>query len=185
MQQVADTDKTYSLEEYIKLDETGMLRHEFYYGKLFAMPGEKDINNEIALRLVFLLMQFLSERGYQIYAHDIKVKIEGENKYYYPDVFITKEAKTVANKYFKNEPELIVEVVSESSQVNDYVDKYIDYTKIPSLLYYMIVEPETLLITCYSKSEQGEWQTLKFTRLEETINLEHFDISFNLKQVYE
>ena len=86
------------------------------------MPGEQDLNNEIALRFAFLLMQFLVKRGYQIYAHDVKVKIFGESKYYYPNVFVTKELKNENNKYIKNEPELIVEVVSESSQVNDYVD---------------------------------------------------------------
>ena len=51
------------------------------------------------------------------------MKAFGEEKYFYPDVFITKEKKTTANKYIKSEPVLIIEVVSPSLQVNDYVDK--------------------------------------------------------------
>ena len=130
-------------------------------------------------------MQFLSSKGYQIYAHDIKVKIFGENKYYYPDLFITRESKTEHNRYVKNEPVFIAEVVSESSQVNDYVDKYIDYTKIPSLDYYLIIEPETVLITCYTKTLNGEWHTTKHTKSEDIIHLEKLEASFSLKQVYE
>ncbi len=84
-----------------------------------------------------------------MYINDVKVKAFGEEKYYYPDVFITKEPKTIDNRYIKSEPVLIIEVVSPSSQVNDYLDKYIAYTKIPSLQYYLIVEPDTTLINCY------------------------------------
>ncbi len=181
---VGSKNKIYTVEEYIQHEWEAQVRSEFINGQLFEIPGEKDINNNIALKMAFLFMQFLSERGYQIYAHDIKVKIFGENKYYYPDVFITKEIKTESNKYIKSEPVLIAEVVSETTQVNDYVDKYIDYTKIPSLHYYIIVEPETALITCYRRGINPEWITSKYTRMEDIIRLDELDISFQLKQVY-
>jgi len=178
------SDKIYTVDEYIRHEWTAPARSEFINGQLFEMPGEKDINNKIALKIAFLFMQFLEERGYEVFAHDVKVKIYGENKYYYPDVFVTKEPATEKNQYIKSEPVLIVEVVSETSQVTDYVDKYIDYTKIPSLHYYMIVEPETTLITCYTKGENGEWLTTKYTKPEDDIKLESLDVSFQLRQVY-
>ena len=184
MRQVT-SDRIYSVEEYIQHEWSAAVRSEFINGQLFEMPGEQDLNNEIALRFAFLLMQFLVKRGYQIYAHDVKVKIFGESKYYYPNVFVTKELKNENNKYIKNEPELIVEVVSESSQVNDYVDKFIDYTKIPSLLYYLIIEPETLLLTVYAKSDNGGWQAIKCTKPNDIVNLEKLEVSFTLQQVYQ
>ncbi len=184
MRQVT-SDRIYSVEEYIQHEWSAPARSEFINGQLFEMPGEQDLNNEIAGNLYVLLTLLLRHLDYSIYSHDIKVKIFEENKYYYPDLFITKEEKTDANRYIKFEPLLIVEVVSESSQVNDYVDKYIDYTKIPSLFYYMIVEPESSLITCYSKSAQGNWQTIKYTRQDDIISLEKLEVSFTLKQVYQ
>jgi Uma2 family endonuclease len=184
MRQVT-SDRIYSVEEYIQHEWTAPVRSEFINGQLFEMPGEKDINNEIAGNLYVLLSLLLRHLGYSIYSHDIKVKIFEENKYYYPDLFITKEEKTDANRYIKSEPVLIVEVVSESSQVSDYVDKYIDYTKIPSLLYYIIVEPESSLITCYGKSEQSNWQTIKYTRQDDLISLEKLEVTFTLKEVYQ
>ena len=184
MRQVT-SDRIYSVEEYIQHEWSAAVRSEFINGQLYEMPGEKDINNEIAGNLYVLLALLLRQLGYSIYSHDIKVKIFGESKYYYPDVFITKEEKTSANRYIKFEPILIAEVVSESSQVNYYVDKYIDYTKFPSLAYYLIIEPESSLITCYSKSAQGTWQTIKYTRQDDIINLEKLEVSFTLKQVYQ
>jgi Uma2 family endonuclease len=178
------SEKIFTVEEYIQHEWTAPVRSEFINGQLFEMPGEKDINNEIAGNLYILLTTLLKSFGYFIYSHDVKVKIYGENKYYYPDVFVTKEAKTPDNQYIKFEPVLIVEVVSESSQVNDYVDKYIDYTKIPSLQYYLIVEPETSLVTCYKRSEQ-EWITSKFTHLNDEIKFEMLGVTLKIKDVYQ
>ncbi len=178
------SDKIYTVQEYIQHEWSAPARSEFINGQLFKMPGEKDINNEIAGNLYILFSTLLKTLGYFIYSHDVKVKIFGENKYYYPDVFVTKEVKTKDNQYIKSEPVLIVEVVSETSQVTDYVDKYIDYTKIPSLKYYLIVEPETTLITCYLRGENGEWHTTKYTKPEDQIKLESLEVVFQLNQVY-
>lgn len=182
--QVESKNRIYTVEEYIEHELKSAVRSEFINGQLFEMAGEKDINNEIAGNLYILLSALLKSLGYFIYNHDVKVKIFGENKYYYPDVFATKEPKTEANKYIKLEPELIVEVVSETTQVTDYVDKYIAYTKIPSLLYYLIIEPETTLITCYKRGDNEEWITSKFTRFEDVVKLDRLNVSFQLKEVY-
>ena len=178
------SDKIFTVEEYIQHELRSPLRSEFINGQLFEMAGEKDINNEIAGNIYILFSVLLKGLGYFIYNHDVKVRIYGENKYYYPDVFVTGELKTESNKYIKSEPVLIVEVVSETTQVNDYVDKYIDYTKIPSLQYYIIIEPETTLITCYKRGENGEWITSKYTRPEDVVKFDELNVSFQLKQVY-
>ena len=182
----ATSGKKLSVEEYIAQELSSERRSEYINGQLFEMPGEKDINNQIALRLALILMQFLKnfDAPYQVYAHDVKVKIHGEDKYYYTDVFVTKEEKTEANQYTKSQPVFITEVVSESTQVNDYVDKYIDYTKIPSLEYYLIVEPETLLITVFQRAEDRSWTTVKYTRLEDSVRLDKLNVSFLLSEVY-
>jgi len=44
----AQSDKIFTVEEYIKHELTSERRHEFVNGQLFEIPGEKDINNEIA-----------------------------------------------------------------------------------------------------------------------------------------
>ncbi len=63
----------------------------------------------------------------------MKVATQGRAKYFYPDVFATKEMRTPENQYIKYEPEIIIEVISLSTHNTDTVDKYIAYTCIPSL----------------------------------------------------
>jgi len=110
------------------------------------------------------------------------VAIPGD-KYYYPDVFVTKEEKNASNSYIKYLPETIVEVVSDSTHTTDYVDKYIDYIKIPSLQY-LIVEPETILITVCERTDTNAWITHKYTQLKDFVQLEKMNISFSLDDVY-
>jgi len=178
----AESDKIFTVEEYITYELTSETRHEFINGQLFEMAGEKDINNLIAGIIYILLTNSL--KNYLVFNHDIKVAIPGGSKYYYPDVFATREEKNENNRYIKYQPEIIVEVVSESIQLTDYVDKYIDYTKIPSLQYYMIVEPETILITVYKRTATNEWITRKYTQLKDVAQLDKMNVSFSLQDVY-
>ena len=177
-------DKLYTADEYIQFEWKAEQRHEFINGQLFEIPGEKDINNKIGFIIAIMLFNFLKSKGYQLYNHDVKVAIPGRKKFYYPDVFATKEERTMSNQYIKNEPEIIVEVVSETTQVTDYVDKYIDYTSIPSLIYYMIVEPETTLITVYEKEERGNWFARKYTNHSDTVKLEKLEMEFLVSDIY-
>ena len=178
------SDKIFSIEEYIMYEWKSERRHEFINGQLFEKAEEKDINNEITLALSVVLRTLLKNKKYELYFIDVKVAIPGGNKYYYPDVFATKEEKNENNRYIKYQSEIIVEVVSETTHVTDYVDKYIDYTKIPSLQYYMIVEPETILITVYERTETNNWVAHKYTQLKDIVQLEKMNVSFLLQDVY-
>lgn len=170
-------------EEYIQHELKGERRSEYINGRLFEMPGEKDYNNELALTICFMLVGALKPHGFRVYVNDIKVALASGGDYRYPDVFVTKEARTPANQYVKREPVIIVEVVSPGSHRTDYVDKFIEYTQLPSLQYYLIVEPDTVLVTvCYR--EGGDWVTQKYTRLDDSIQLPSLGITLPMVDVY-
>ncbi len=173
-----------TVEEYIQLELQSERRHEFINGQLIEMPGEKDINNEIALYICAWLLQQLKPKGFQIYINDIKVSTADKTKYYYPDVFATKELRSENNQYIKYEPELIVEVISPSTHIIDRVDKYIAYTEIPSLKYYLIVEPETVYATLFSKNAEDKWEAISYVQKGDTILLPLLDIALPLGEVY-
>jgi len=114
----------------------------------------------------------------------MKVQIVNENQFYYPDIFITKEPETDANKYVQFQPELIVEVLSNATRTKDMVDKFIQYRKINSLVYYLIVEPEKCLVLCHAKDEKGEWDMTSYTKNDEIISLSSLNISLPVQDIY-
>ena len=105
-------------------------------------------------------------------------------KYFYPDVFATREMRTQENQYIKYEPEIIIEVISPSTHITDTVDKYIAYTSIPSLKYYLIVEPETIYVTLFSKNAEGKWEAMSYVRNSDVLPLPQLDIEVPLNEVY-
>lgn len=72
-----------TVEEYIQYEWTADGRHEYINGQLFEIPGEKDINNEVA-GLIHAFLLHLKSKGFQIYNHDVKVTGPGGAKYHYP-----------------------------------------------------------------------------------------------------
>lgn len=173
-----------SVEEYLKFEETSELRHEYINGKLIEMPGEKKINNKIAGLLYIFFFSLLDERGYNVYNQAIKIAIPNERKFYYPDLLLTTEPESEGNEYVVYHPELIVEVISKTSRTRDTVDKYLDYIKIPSLKYYLIIDPETPYITVHFKNESGEWEADAYSSKDATIPLPLLGVELPMSVVY-
>jgi len=177
------SERTFTEEEYIQYELQSDIRHEYVNGKLIEMAGESDLHNEIAMNIAILLRQILKGSGYSIYMEGVKIKLPDEPKYYYPDVFATKEITGSAKQYIKYQPEMIVEVLSETTRKYDMVDKFINYQKIPSLVYYMLVEPEKTLVQLFYKMN-NDWEILSFTGIEDVVTLLAWNKAFTLKEVY-
>lgn len=181
--QVADI---FGVDEYIRLDEVGQIRHEYYNGKLFPMPGETLLHNEICLRLSSLLRHALLSKGWKVYMESVKVKIENEEIYLYPDIMVMKEDTEVQKHkdYVVYKPAFIAEILSDSTRKYDYTDKFIQYQKISSLHYYLLVEPERQVVLFYEKDLNGDWTAKTYTELLEVIMLPLLGTDISLENIY-
>ncbi len=99
-----ETDKIYTAQEYFLLEESGEVRHEFLNGNLVRISEASKEHHKICKNLLRFLENLFKGKGYEIYMENMKVKIENEDQYYYPDVFITKEPETYENRYFSSSP---------------------------------------------------------------------------------
>lgn len=73
-------------EEYLKLEETSPIKHEYIDGQAYAMAGTTDTHNTIAGNLYTLIRNHLRGTDCRVYFADIKAKIEKRNRFYYPDL---------------------------------------------------------------------------------------------------
>jgi|SRR6185312_6474829 len=176
--------KTYTPEEYFRMEEAGELRHEFINGNLVEMSGASREHHFICQNIFLALLYSAKPLGFIVFIENMKVKIHNENQFYYPDIFITKEAQTEENKYVQFHPELIVEVLSETTRAKDLVDKFIQYRKIKTLDYYLLVEPEKYLVLCNFKNDHGEWDMISYTNADEIIALPKLNISISMQDIY-
>ena len=177
-------EKALSEKEYINFELQSEIKHEYVNGKLIDMPGESDLNNQLALNCCILLKMLLKDKGYSFFIEGVKVKVPYEDKYFYPDVFITKEPLSGGTVYIKERPELIVEVLSESTRKYDTVDKFINYQKFNSLQYYILVEPETVFISVFARAENDDWNLSTYSKETDVILLPRLGIKFTPKEIY-
>ncbi len=188
MKRTGNISSVTSVEEYIRLDESGPVRHEYFNGKLFEMPGETLLHNEICINVLVLLRSMLISKGWKVYMESSKVKIESEDIYLYPDLIVRKDELSAPaaslNKYIINNPVLIAEILSDTTRKYDSTDKFILYQKKSSLQYYLLIEPEKQVVIFYEKDDNGEWSAKTFTELTETIGLSKLDAEISLSNIY-
>ncbi len=173
-----------TVEEYLAFEEQSEVRHEYFDGKLYEMAGTTDYHNEICLQIAFLLKQLLKKQGFKVYKENVRLHIE-DKKYTYPDVFATCDERDTHSRRIKNFPTIIVEVLSNVTRVYDKTDKFILYQKIPTLKYYLTIEPEKPLVECYCLQDDGSWMVETFTHSFETIILSHLNITISMQEIYE
>jgi Uma2 family endonuclease len=173
-------------EDYIRFELGSEIRHELINETLIDMPGDSPIHNYICQNFLILFRQLLKDTPYSVFMEDVKLKIPDEKKYFYPDIFLTKEKFNASTGYILHDAELIAEVLSPGTRLFDTVDKFIEYKKIPSLKYYLLAEPEKQYVNCFSKNSEGLWESLIYTELQEKIELKQIEnISFALQSVYQ
>ncbi len=177
-------DKTYTTQEYFEIEEGSDVRHGFINGQLFEMPGATKKHHFTIQRIERFLANLFEVKGYLVYRETMKVKITGEQKYYYPDIFITKETSIEDEPYVCHQPELIVEVSYKSAFRSDAVDKLIAYQKLDTLKYYLIVDPENIEVLVYTKDNEGGWLSEAFHNKTAIVYLKKWEVVLPLEAVY-
>ena len=179
-----DLAKTYTVEEYLTLEAKSESRHEFYSGKIFEMPGNTILHNQICINLWMNFRNQLPRDAYSIGTETVKVKIKGENIFLYPDVFICKIIAYPETTIVINDPVLIAEVMSDSSRRYDCTDKFIQYRKIDSLIYYLMIEPEKQVVFFYEKTADGDWIAKTYTENEEVVKFPLLNATIGIGDIY-
>ena len=172
-------------EEYLQLETTSDIKHEYIDGEVYDIAGATDTHVTIALNMAVLLRGHLRDSGCRVFISDMKVKIEQKNRFFYPDVLVTCEAQDRENSTFKQFPRLIIEVLSDSTEAFDRGDKFADYQFLPSLQEYVLINTKKARIECFRRTAEGLW-LLQFYELEaEEFELTSIGFSGKIADVYE
>lgn len=129
--------------DYLALELSSEGRNEYRNGEIVPMTGGMPDHNEMAGNVFFVLKAALQGKPYRIFVTDQRLWVPDANFYVYPDVMVTSrpvDLKPGRRDTVMN-PVLIVEVLSDSTQVYDRGEKFAAYRTIPSLQEYLLVNP--------------------------------------------
>lgn len=176
--------KYISEEDYLTMEEVSPVRHEYFNGEIFQMAGASDNHNSIAMNVSSELHQQLKKRQCKVYQNDMRLYIEKEEIYVYPDVMVVcgkrefKKYKSLENLL---NPVLIVEILSDSTADFDKGRKFEHYRTIASFKEYLLVSQKNKQIMRYTKQSDGSWNLMDFIGDATEIELSSIECSLNTR----
>nr|WP_320015515.1 Uma2 family endonuclease [uncultured Desulfobacter sp.] len=186
----AQTQKTPRItqEEYLELERTSEIKHEYFNGQIFAMTGGSLNHNRISRNIDRKLGNQLEGSPCENFVGDMRVKIQGNEKYTYPDITVVcgnielekiKGVETLLN------PIVIMEILSESTEAYDRGTKFRHYRLIPSLQEYILVSQDHCLVELYRRGDNDIWQILSpCTDMNKSVSIASADCELLLSDIY-
>lgn len=151
--------KRWTPEEYLAFERSSPEKHEFFQGEIFAMAGATEEHNLLVGNLVTRLNIALEGKQCRVYPSDMRVKVAATGLYTYPDVTVAcadRQLEDGRRDTLLN-PQVIFEVLSDSTELYDRGKKFEQYRMLPSLREYVLVSQEQVLIEQYTRQEGDTW----------------------------
>ncbi len=177
----------YTPEEYRRMEENSVEKHEYYQGEIFLMAGGSEPHNLIASNTLGELWSRLRGKNCRAYNSDMRVKALANGLETYPDVSLIcgDPAFVEGRNDMLINPLLIVEVTSPSTEKYDRSQKFELYRAIPTFEHYLIVDQERVYLEYHRKTGPNTWEMQTFTDLAQTFKIESLEIEIALANLYD
>jgi Uma2 family endonuclease len=179
--------KKHTIEEYLEMENASDEKHEYYKGEIFAMSGAKYDHNVITSNLMTELGQKLKGKSCKPYGSDLRVYIERNTLFTYPDITIICGPPAFLNNDEWNvlNPSIIFEVLSPSTQSYDRGEKFKLYRDITTLEEYILIDTHAVSIEAWFINGNGNWELIEYTNLDQTLMLSTIQVSLPLPDIYQ
>jgi len=180
--------KTFLSEaQYLEIERQAEYKSEYLNGEMFAMSGARAAHNLLVANLIIELGQQLRPRRCPVFPSDLRVRVKPGGLYTYPDVialcgeprFLDEQQDTLLN------PQLIVEVLSPSTEAYDRGRKFELYQALESLREYVLVASDRIHVDLYVRQTDGRWMLTSADRTEDSLTLESVNAQLKLNGLYQ
>lgn len=177
--------RRYTYHEYLVLERTANVKHEYLAGEIHAMAGGTREHAALAANVLAALGPQLRGKRCQAHSSDLRVRILATGLATYPDVSVVcghaevdpEDAHTVVN------PSVVVEVTSPSTEEYDRTEKLEHYQRIPALSAVVFVSHRERCIEVVARGEGGTWQRSE-ARAGKAATLPSLDATLDVDEVY-
>jgi Uma2 family endonuclease len=176
--------RTMSVEEYLALEATSDVKHEFLGGIVVAMAGASPRHNVIAMNVGAILTRVLASTPCRVLSSDQRVRIDETGAYVYPDVSVVCDSPRFTDERPRSltNPRLVVEVLSASTENHDRGGKLAHYRRLASIREVVLVEPNVRRLEHYRRLENDQWLLTDVT--DGAVRLESVPGELPLDEIY-
>ena len=144
-----------TVDEYLALEESATVRHEYVGGEIFAMVDPTKRHNRIIGNISGRLWGTARGGLCRVYPESVKLRV-ADDVIYYPDVMVACGPEG-DDPHIEDDPCLVVEVVSPGTETTDRREKLAAYKRMPGLRAYLIVSQDRRWVESHFRSEDGVW----------------------------
>jgi Uma2 family endonuclease len=174
-------------EEYLEIERKAEFKSEYYQGEMFAMSGALEAHILITDSVCGELRQQLRRRPCKVYSSNMRVLVTPVGLYTYPDVtavcgepkFLDDQPDTLTN------PNVIVEVLSKSTEAYDRGQKFKLYRSLESLQEYVLISSREVSVELLTRQPDGQWLLKLMDKLEDSFELKSIGCRLTLADLYE
>lgn len=177
----------YSLEEYLELEKNSEEKLEFWDGNVWSMSGASFAHNLIARNLGTTLDVKLGDKGCYVLPSEMRIKVPGYAPYRYPDFTALcgkPEIEKIGGIEMLVNPQLIIEILSSSTEAFDRGDKFSYYKSIETFTEYLLVAQHRPHVSQFIKHGDGFWINYEFNDLSDQVDLQSVSCSLKLAEIY-
>ncbi|PSQ95529.1 MAG: hypothetical protein BRD51_05615 [Bacteroidetes bacterium SW_11_64_17] len=174
-----------TVEEYLTLDaEADEVRYEYLDGRVWALAGATPPHNLVKDNVRTELHTRIRPRECRSFTSDQRVKL-ADGRYVYPDVVVVCGPPEYTDESPPSlvNPELLVEVTSESTSDRDHEDKLDAYLQLDSLQEYWIASPSRVLLTQYVR-RGDEWIVRSVRGRGSTVHSDALEVDVPMESMY-
>lgn len=176
-----------SPQDYLAFDRRAEVKHQYLDGEAFAMTGASAAHNLIVANLIVEIGVQLRGRPCRIYPSDLRLAVSAAGPFFYPDLvglcaeprFLDGERDTLLN------PEVVIEVLSPSTEAFDRGLKFSHYRAVPSLREVLLVAQDAMRIDHFVRRDDGHWLLSDHTEPGAVVELPSLGCRFELSRVYD
>ncbi len=180
-------EKVYSLSDYLELEKSTDEKFEFWDGNVWSMSGAAYEHNIVVRNLGTELDVQLRKKGCSSFPSDMRIKVPEYPPYRYPDLTALcgePQIEKIGGIDMLVNPQLIVEVLSDSTEAFDRGDKFTYYKSIPSFSEYVLVAQHRPHVTVFVKHGDGFWANYEYNDLDQTVQLSSVPCELRLSDIY-
>ena len=183
----SQTSPRYTPQEYLRIERASQQRNEYFDGEIFAMGGASERHNLIVGNVFASLHAQMRGRPCKVYSSDMRVKISETGLYTYPDVvalcgevkFDDEQQDTLLN------PQVIIEVLSKSTEGYDRGEKFAHYRRIESLSEYVLISQDKTRIEHYVRQPDNLWLMSELSQPHMKLDLPSIQCTLPIADVYD
>lgn len=187
------THLSYSVDEYLCFERKATERHEWLDGMIYAMAGESPEHSLISTNIVIALGSQLKGKPCAVFSPNMKVYTRlatdttRRGLFAYPDVMVVCGQPMFHDTHrdVMVNPQVIIEVLSPSTERYDRGEKFARYRQRTSLTDYLLVSQSQPSIEHFTRQANDHWDYSCVSSLAGHITLVTIACQLHLADVYD